>query len=121
MIAQLEIEIGNQLAQSSPGLSGTSSEALKTAGVWVDAPSAPKFEDVDDIVTKRMAPAGLSSAQIFPIREWTQAYQYYRYEVRIFAFSEYYDVAARAAKAAMKKVIGIESDSFYESIRRVRN
>ncbi len=59
-------------------------------------------------------------AQIFPIREWTQAYEHYRYQVRILAFSEYCEVALRAAKTAMQRVIGIEGDTFYDGIRRNR-
>ena len=64
--------------------------------------------------------AGVPLAQLFPIREWTEAYLHYRYQVRTFAFSEYFDIATMAAKNAMKRILEISRDSFYDGIRRER-
>ena len=121
IIKDLEQAIGEELVNLEPKLGPESAKAIALAGVWVDAPRPPKFEDVDDMVIgAKVAPPGVPLAQIFPIREWIQAYQAYRYQVRIFAFSEYYKLTVDAAKTAMKRTIGISSQSFYDSIQRVR-
>jgi HD superfamily phosphohydrolase len=120
IITELEDAIGSELLKLDPALGTTNEEAAARAGVWVDAPKPPKFEDVDEMVMGSRSAAGVPLAQLFPIREWTQAYEHYRYQVRIFAFSEYYDIAAAAAKAAMQRVLRISSDLFYENIRRTR-
>ena len=87
----------------------------------MDVPKPPKFEDVDDMVKGGgSSGTGVPIAQIFPIREWTQAYEHYRYQVRIFAFSEYCEIVAAAAKKAMESVLQISSTSFYNNIRRER-
>jgi HD superfamily phosphohydrolase len=121
IIRELEQTIGDELLKIDSSLGSSSAEATARAGVWVDAPKPPKFEDVDEVImgASSMA-AGVPLAQLFPIREWTQAYEHYRYQVRIFAFSEYFDVATAAAKTAMQRRLGIFSDSFYASIRRAR-
>jgi hypothetical protein len=120
-IRELEYAIGEELLKLDPSLGVDPLEALASAGVWVDAPKPPKFEGVDEMVMgPRASSSGVPLAQLFPIREWTQAYEHYRYQVRIFAFSEHYDSTATAAKLAMQRKLGIASDSFYESIRRER-
>lgn len=121
LIRALEQAIGEELVKLEPALGPVAAQAAARAGVWVDAPTPPKFEDVDDMVIDvGSAPPGVPLTQIFPIREWTQAYEHYRYQVRIFAFSEYWQLTAAAAKTAMKRVFGIMSDSFYDNIRRDR-
>jgi uncharacterized protein len=121
LIGKLETAIGEALLLRMPDLGATPKEAVARAGVWVDAPKPPSFEGVDDMVFgAKSSTSGVPLMQIFPIREWTQAYQHYRYQVRIFAFSEYVEVAIAACKDAMKKVIGISADSFYDEIRRDR-
>ena len=122
IITDLEQRIGKELVKLRPKLWGTAADALAQAGVWVDAPTPPKFEDINTLIggasTKQ---SGVSIAQVFPIREWTSAYEAYRYQVRIFAFSEYWDLTKDAAKAAMKHILKISEDKFYDSIRRDRN
>jgi HD superfamily phosphohydrolase len=119
LIQDLERAIGEELIKIQSNLGSDPVDALALAGVWVDAPKPPKFEDINEIVM------GASSANptgpvmdIFPICEWIQAYERYQYQVRIFSFSEYYDVTVRAVKTAMKQTLGIESD--LADIRRVR-
>ena len=121
VISSLELAIGEELLRLQPDLGSTPAEATARAGVWVDAPNAPTFEDVDEMVvgTNPTTPTG-AVMQIFPIREWIQAYEHYRYQVRIFSFSEYLDLAVIAAKAAMERNLDIASDSFYKNIRRIR-
>jgi len=119
VITALEAAIGEELLRRMPCLGDSADQALAKAGVWVDAPKPPKFEDVDNLV-QDAGSSGARVAQIFPIREWTQAYAHYRYEVRFFSFSEYAEEASKAAQIAMTKVLGIESQSFYDGIRTVR-
>lgn len=120
LITDLERTIGEELQRIDRNVGATPEEAVARAGIWVDAPKPPRFEDVDEMIRGARTSAGVPLAQLFPIREWTQAYEHYRYQVRIFAFSEYFEIAATAAKSAMKGILGISSESFYESIRRER-
>jgi len=121
LIDDLEQCIGRELLKIDSSLGSSAAEAIARAGVWVDAPKPPKFEDVDEMIMgARSTAAGVPLAQLFPIREWTHAYEHYRYQVRIFAFSRYFDDAAAAAKAAMQQILGISSDQFYNNIRRAR-
>lgn len=117
----LEREIGVELLKLRPELGPSPEDALARAGVWVDAPTLPSFEDVDDMVMG--AKSGTRTGpvmQIFPIREWVHGYEHYRYQVRIFSFSEFWEHTSRAAKAAMQRELGIQSEEFYQSIRRTR-
>jgi len=121
LLTDLERAIGEELLKLEPEMGGGDPfEAAAQAGIWVDAPKPPKFEDVDEMVMGAKSSPGVALAHLFPIREWTEAYEHYRYEVRIFAFSEHFDITATAAMAAMKRLLGISSDSFYETIRRER-
>ncbi|MGH7015153.1 MAG: HD domain-containing protein [Stellaceae bacterium] len=122
LISDLERAIGVELIKSRPELGTSVSEALAQAGVWVDAPTPPKFEDIDTLVGgSKSTDAGVAVAQIFPIRQWTEAYEHYRYQVRIFSFSEYWASTRDAAKTAMKSVLKISGDEFYDNIRRGRS
>lgn len=118
---ELEKAIGEELLKNAPDLGKTPEDALFAAGVWVDVPSAPKFEDVDEIVIGE-APhgPGVPLLQLFPISHWTDAYTHYRYSVRVFAFSEYSDLVEKSGKAAMKRIIKIYSEAFYSAVRRNR-
>jgi len=120
LINGLEKAIGEELLRANNAFASSPAEATACAGIWVDAPKPPKFEDVDEMIMGARTAAGVPLDRLFPIREWTEAYEHYRYQVRIFAFSEYFDLAATAGKAAMKRLLGISSDAFYESIRRER-
>lgn len=121
VVSRLEYAIGEELLKLKPELGSNPEEAAATAGVWVDAPKPPDFEGVDEMVmgTQGSTPAG-PVMQIFPIREWIQAYEHYRYQVRIFAFSEYWDIAKVAGRKAMEHILEIYSDEFYRGIERQR-
>jgi HD superfamily phosphohydrolase len=118
-LSELETAIGEELVKLQPGLGPDASDALAHAGVWVDAPKPPKFEDVD-VMVAGAKDAGVIVAQLFPIREWIEAYEHYRYQVRIFAFSEYWIITREAAKLAMARVLKISAQSFYRGIQRDR-
>lgn len=120
-VNELETEIGKELLKIDDSLGKTAQEALFKSGVWVDVPNPPKFEDVDELVLRKgRSYHGIPLIKVFPIGEWTQAYTHYRYQVRIFAFSEYIDIVDQASKSAMQRVIKIAGSDFYDKIRRDR-
>jgi len=121
LVRNLEDVIGRELIKLDARLGPTPDDALCKAGVWVDVPKAPKFEDVDELVKGNVNDGqGVPIMQVFPVSQWTQAYTYFRYSVRIFSFSEYLDIAKKAAKAAMQQIIKIHGDSFYRKVERTR-
>ncbi|MFA5323656.1 MAG: HD domain-containing protein [Smithella sp.] len=121
IVASLEQEIGKELISIDPSLGETTEQALLKAGVWLDIPKPPKFEDVDELVVKkRNKESGIPLKKVFPIGEWTDAYKHYRYPIRIFSFSEYAEESKRAAENAMKKVIKIQGEDFYKAVTRSR-
>jgi uncharacterized protein len=119
-IASLEAEIGNQLLQRNANLGSSAEEALLTAGVWVDVPKVPKFEDISVIVGKSRNSPGVKIADVFPIGQWTEAYEAHRFYIRIFAFSEYLEVAQESSRIAIEKHLGITTDSFFDVAKKVR-
>jgi hypothetical protein len=120
LIRDLEQAFGEELLTRNPKLGSSHAEAVARAGMWVDAPKPPSFEDVHQMIMGETLETGVPLEQLFPIGLWIQAYAAYRYQVRIFAFSEYLEIATAAAKAAMQRVLGISSDSFYATIQRAR-
>lgn len=121
IINEVEQGIGEELINIDPSMGANPQEALLKAGVWFDVPKVPKFEDIHELVTgKGSETSGLPLAQLFPIDEWIQAYTHYRYYVRIYAFSEYWEKVQGLTIKVMQKIIKIESDSFYEKAKRTR-
>ena len=120
LVAELEKRIGEELLKLNSALGATWSEALLNAGVWLDIPKQPKFEDINVLVSGESAADGVQIAEIFPISQWTQAYTAFRYYVRIFAFSEHCNSAESAAKTALQKVMKIKGDQFYKEAKRSR-
>jgi hypothetical protein len=70
LITKLEESIGGELMGIDNSLGATAVEAAARAGVWVDAPKPPKFEDVDEMIMGARSAVGVPLAQLFPIREW---------------------------------------------------
>ncbi|MGC2620400.1 MAG: hypothetical protein WA414_15250, partial [Acidobacteriaceae bacterium] len=50
----------------------------------------------------------------FPIGQWTEAYEAHRFYIRIYAFSESFEIAQIASRRAIESVIGIKSNEFFE-------
>jgi HD superfamily phosphohydrolase len=119
-IEKLEMEIGKRLLQLDESLGVDPEGALRSAGVWVDVPKVPKFEDVSVIVGRSKGAPGVKIADVFPIGQWTEAYEAHRFYIRIYAFSEHCAVAQKAARAAIEAVIGITSDGFFEAAGKDR-
>jgi HD superfamily phosphohydrolase len=122
VIDDMEVEIGKQLLENDRSLGGDPIGALRKTGVWFDVPTEPKFEDINELVSAKSGDdAGISLKRLFPIGEWTQAYAHYRYNVRIFAFSEYWEMAGVAARQAMPRILQINEESFYKRAKRSRS
>jgi HD superfamily phosphohydrolase len=120
-VEELEQAIGEELLKADPTLGRSPRDAVAAAGVWVDVPRPPRFEDVEELVIGGAPRApGVPLTEVFPIGQWTEAYTHFRYRVRIFSFSEHRDKTQLAAKRAMQKVIKIAGDSFYERVKRTR-
>ena len=121
LVADIERAIGEELLIIDSALGPAPQDALLSAGVWLDVPKTPRFEDVEELVVRDTPNvSGVPLLDVFPIGEWTEAYAHYRYRVRIFAFSEYCAKVELAAKRAMQRIIKIEGDSFYQRVKRVR-
>lgn len=116
---KLEEQIGRELIRINPKVGEKPQEALMRAGVWVDVPRVPKFEDIDTSLAGDSA-TPTQFSHVFPVEPWTQAYTSHKYFVRIFAFSEFFEETLRAARIAMEEEIGIKGDDFYKSIMRNR-
>lgn len=121
VVSKLEMAIGEELVRLRPDLGKEWNGALAKAGVWLDVPSPPRFEDVGVLLGGDRGLGGVPIAQVFPITQWTDAYNAFRYYVRIFSFSEYMEPTRTAARLAMQRVIGIKGSRFYQEVRRWRS
>jgi HD superfamily phosphohydrolase len=120
IMKELHKAIGMNLCKGNPALGNEATQALWNAGVWVDVPKVPKFEDMSVLVGGGSGTAGYPISDLFPISQWTQAYQSHRFYVRIYAFSESVDDVAKAAQAALSTITGIKDPEFYRTCLRSR-
>jgi HD superfamily phosphohydrolase len=122
LIREFERAIGEELRLLRPELAERSwEEALLTAGVWFDVPKPPTIDEIKELVIGSAKGAGaLPLTKLFPVGEWTEAYTHFRYQVRIFAFSEYWDAASSAARQALEEKTKIADAQFYQDIKRER-
>jgi HD superfamily phosphohydrolase len=122
IISEVERLIGEELKHQKSELADlTWQEANTTAGVWFDVPKLPKIEDVDDIVIGRNTGTKIPLTRAFPVGEWTEAYTHFKYQVRVFAFSEYWEATTVAGRKALEKVTGIADTDFYNGTKRQRD
>jgi len=117
-LENFETELGQELLRLDAALGNTPEQALWRAGMWLDVPGPPKFENINLLIGEANHETPLSS--IFPIQYWIQAYESHRYHVRIFAFSEYFEIAQQAAKNTCKKIIGIQDEAFFKVAQKPR-
>jgi hypothetical protein len=117
VVEQFENRIGAELLKIDPSLGASPKEALLAAGVWFDVPNPPKIEGLHDLLGKN--PPGVTIAKMFPIERWIEAYQAHRYYVRVFAFSEHFDIASKAARIAIEAIIGVRNDEFFEGATKL--
>jgi len=118
--SKLENEIGGLLVKLNKGYGDTPAEALWKAGVWLDVPKVPKFEDMSVLVGDTKS-TGVPISDLFPISHWVQAYQSHRFYVRIYAFSEAFEDVAHTAQLALVHATEIKDPSFYKSCLRSRS
>ncbi|MFZ1159672.1 MAG: HD domain-containing protein [Candidatus Sulfotelmatobacter sp.] len=116
VMKQFHEVMGVELMRLRPELGKTVEEALRNAGAWLDAPKPPKFENINLILGSSGDRIPLS--EVFPIRYWIQAYESHRYTARVFSFSECVEEVRAAARTACEQVIGVKTDSFYETAVR---
>jgi uncharacterized protein len=118
-IIDFETALGEELKKDGRLKNLKTADALLKAGVWLDVPRAPKFEDTQQVVSRSNSGRDQASG-MFPVHAWQQAYTSYRCYVRIYAHSEYGDIVKLAARKVMKATTGIEDENFYKSAERVR-
>ncbi|MEM3860760.1 MAG: hypothetical protein QW478_15430 [Candidatus Micrarchaeaceae archaeon] len=85
---------------------------VQNATFWVDAPPAPNFEDVKNIIGGRTP-----FNNLFPVDKWMEAYMAYTYKVRVFTFSEYVDAVVKAVSTVMPRILGVESEVINSFLR----
>lgn len=117
LVEQLEASIGEHLLKLDSDLGKSPADALWKTGVWVDAPKPPQIEEVE--LSAGEYPV-VTIENLFPVEEWTEAYQAHIYYVRIYSYSEYVDSTAKAGRRALEEMVGIKTDDFFESARRKR-
>jgi uncharacterized protein len=113
LIQEFETCLGSELLRLSPKLGTTPEEALAKTGAWFDAPKAPTFEKLEELLIEET-----KITEIFPITSWIQAYMSYRYFVRVYAFSEYEDIVKKATRKACQVVIKINDTEFVDALIR---
>jgi HD superfamily phosphohydrolase len=119
-VLALEQAIGEELLKREAFQGLDWRAALAHAGLWLDVPKTPNFEDTQKVVSR--AHAGRENATaMFPVHAWQHAYTSHRSYVRLFAYSEYCKTVKECAKVAMKKILRIEDETFYKGIERERN
>jgi HD superfamily phosphohydrolase len=116
LINRLETAIGEQLiARDRDRAFGRDpAEALRTAGIWVDVPTVPKFEDMKVVIGGSKDGTGVPIKDFFPIGQWTEAYEAHRFYVRIYSFSEAASQVEVASREAIGRVLGVTSGDFFE-------
>jgi len=119
LIRRLEEQIGEELRKREPFRKMTWQEAGAEVGIWLDVPKAPKFEETQKVVSA--GGTGDLVSAMFPVHAWQHAYTNYRSYARIYAYSEYLQMAKECARDAMKRIIGIEDEAFYRSAERSRS
>jgi len=118
LVRRLEEQIGQELRKRDAFKDLAWNEALAETGMWLDVPKAPKFEETQKVVSN--SGGGDQASAMFPVHAWQHAYTNYRSYARVYAYSDYVDLAKQCAKEAMKKVVGIEDEAFYKTAERAR-
>ena len=113
-IRKFEDAMGVELLNLDKKLGTSSDDALLNAGVWLDVPKPPKFENIHLLIGDPSDAVAL--ADVFPIEYWIQAYEAHRYKIRVFAFPQFFSQAQIAVRSAVEKVIGIHSKAYLDSL-----
>jgi uncharacterized protein len=119
-IEKVEEAMGIELTKARKELGSEPRLACIRAGAWLDVPSLPFFEGMDELVGETDGKGEVRIGDMFPINKWTEAYHAHRYAIRIYALSEYSHDVAVAGRRALEKVTGIGDPEFYRRCRRDR-
>jgi HD superfamily phosphohydrolase len=119
LVRRLEEQIGEELRKREAFKHLDWEEAMVEAGMWLDVPKAPKFEETQKVVSN-IGGGGDQASAMFPVHAWQHAYTNYRSYARIYAYSQHVEVAKECAKEAMKRGLSIEDDGFYRKAERER-
>jgi len=112
--------MGKELSKRRSELGSNPKDACLKAGAWLDVPSLPTFEGMDELIGETRGKEPVRIGDIFPINKWTEAYHAHRYAVRVYSFSEYCADVAVAARKALGEITRITDPAFYDRCRRTR-
>jgi len=119
-LEMVEAAMGEELFKLRNELGSEPRLACIRAGAWLDVPSLPTFEGMDELIGETDGKGTIKIGDMFPINKWTEAYHAHRYAIRVYGFSEYSHDVAVAARKALEKVTGIADPDFYRRCRRDR-
>lgn len=120
VLAKMEDVMGQELSSRRGELGTDRRLACLRAGAWLDVPSLPTFEGMDELIGETDGKTPVKIGDIFPINKWTEAYHAHRYAVRVYSFSEYCSDVAVAARKGLEEVTKITNPDFYKRCRRSR-
>jgi uncharacterized protein len=120
-LATVEQAMGKELTARRQELGSDPTSACLRAGAWLDVPSLPTFEGMDELVGETDGKGAVKIGDMFPINKWTEAYHAHRYAIRVYAFSEYSQDVAVAARTALESVTLISDPEFYRRCRKGQN
>jgi uncharacterized protein len=121
ILASFEEELGKELIKRKPELGTDPKLACMKAGAWLDVPSLPTFEGMDELIGETDGKNSVRIGDIFPINKWTEAYHAHRYAIRVYALSEFWADVASAARKGLETVTGIADPDFFQRSRRSRS
>ncbi len=116
LIQQFEALLAEELMRMMPDLASTPEAAITKAGVWLDVPKPPDFRKLEELFIGETR-----VTSVFPVTSWIQAYISYRYHVRVFAFSEYFEQAEQATRHACRQMLGIQDSQFVDVVKGNRD
>jgi hypothetical protein len=121
ILQRIEDAIGKELVRTKKDELGSDpTTACLKAGAWLDVPSLPTFEGMDELIGESQGNDPVRIGDVFPINKWTEAYHAHRYAIRVYSFSEYWSDVAVAARKGLEEVTKITDPDFYKRCRRNR-
>jgi hypothetical protein len=118
-VRTFELALAKYLGDARKELGSEPDEILTRAGVWFDVPKPPDFNKLEDLLIDATKES-VAITKVFPITSWIQAYISYRYQVRVFSFSEYMNETKDATRYALREVLKIEDPKFIDAVKQAR-
>jgi HD superfamily phosphohydrolase len=120
IVQEVENVMGLELIKRRSELGPDPKVACLRAGAWLDVPSLPTFEGMDELIGESQGNEPVRIGDVFPINKWTEAYHAHRYAVRVYAFSEYCSDVAIASRKGLEEATKITDSAFYRRCKRTR-